>query len=808
MSNLAQRIELEERLRQELLNSCENTLFEVHQGPPPFWNGYLDERLELYLAQRPVATFSTCPICGHKIEAPQNPQHFHDPWWMYPQRGFQDLSTCPHFELFTFSILWSHSEPISPPWLIPCGWGVPALSEGLSQNENLLMSLKVEHLPMGATVFWIGLYRKEPGIPLPSDFWPLPVLKSRAAIHPSLNSRGYWGEFLPISTHTPFIWSQLYLEKDGHLINYEAHQDKNTWLPKIRNWSKIAYNQPMKMYQDRFITESGLASFAIGMRSTRTKGALFISQTPIVCPNNVLPMLPNKLPKEAGLRPILQTLSLEQAQDLAQTDTLWAVIDPFQNEAVQDWLRLIRKDNNHKIIPLWNESEIGDSWKLTADSSNASSIKLGNLTEFYKDLSPLLIHVNSDIFELSRRYSLGSQSWGAFFLSSATPEILHYFLRQRLVSHYQNHWVYFRFFEPNFLTAALSLLQNDELNFFYGPIDGWIIRHPSETAHTLYSNTEAGKTENWVSTYGLSTLPRQVHETAQRVFQAELPRRIKDFIRDRTPEFADLIPHSVIDRWVRDSVHQANSWGIKKEVHLLKFFLWKVLITPTWCHLTPFVRLLQQPVAEEIKIQNIENLFPQLRASEIPRGLAIESWDAELWTELRKVNSPMANADPEAFHPLLGEKPPAMPLNNPKWLKALGLFYESAYADLFSQGGVKLLNSTLSVEIERPLHAPPRLIALSSTEIVIRDEGVRTQPWLKRHGFESIASTQGNWIHRSANPQAILLLARQFLEEFPYIENRYIFDILTQEDRKSISDGLEIYSVIWDAHNFWSLSKI
>ncbi|MEY4617283.1 MAG: hypothetical protein RJB66_2243 [Pseudomonadota bacterium] len=809
MTSAARKREPIEFLRQDLLKACEGTLFEVHHGPPPFWNSDLDGKLEIYLAQKPRVAFTTCPICGHHLEAPKNPEEFHDPWWIYPQRGFHEASTCSHFELLTFSILWNHSEPFAPPWLIPCGWGTPAMAEVLSQNENLLMSLKVEHLPNGATIFWTGLYRRQPGIPLPADFWPLPVLKARTAINPSLNSRGFWGEFVPISTHTPFIWSQLFLHQaDGKLISYETEQDTDIWLPKLRNWNKLAYNQPMKMYKDRFVTESGFASFAIGMRSTRTKGALFISQTPIACPNPVLPMLAVAPMKESSLRPVIQPLNQEQIQDLSQTETLWAVVDPFQNEAVQDWLRLIRRNSANKVLSLWSESEIGESWKLTADASQSATIKQDNLTDYYRDLSPLIIHITPDVFELSRRYPLGSQSWGMFFLSEAQPNDIHYFLRQRLVCHYQTHWIYFRFFEVNFLSAALSLLNNEDLKFFYGPIEGWIIRHPSENSYTLYSHTGIGKNGDWQFSHGFSHLPRQVHETAQRVFQTELPRRIKEFIKDRTPEFADLIPISVIDRWVRDSVRQANSWGIKKETHLIKFFLWKVLITPTWCHLSPFVRLLQQPVAEEVKIQNIENLFPQLRASEIPRGLAIESWDAELWTELRKHNSPLANADPEAFHPLLGERPPAMPLNNPKWLKALGLFYESAYADLFSQSGVKLLNSAMVSEVQRPLHAPPRLISLSSTELVVRDEGTRTKPWLKQHGFEGISSTQGHWIHRSSNPQAILMLARQFLEEFPYLENRYIFDFLSAEDRQALSADLEIYSVIWDAHNFWSLHKI
>jgi hypothetical protein len=259
---------------------------------------------------------------------------------------------------------------------------------------------------------------------------------------------------------------------------------------------------------------------------------------------------------------------------------------------------------------------------------------------------------------------------------------------------------------------------------------------------------------------------------------------------------------------VRESLRQAHQWGIRKEAHIIKYFLWKVLITPTWCHLPPFVRLLQQPVAEEVKIQNIENLFPQVKLAEIPRGLTIESWDPELWIQLRKHHSPLGNTDPEAFHPLLGERPPAMPLHNPNWMRALGLFYESAYSDLLSQAGVHLLGSVFNPEIQRPLSPPPRLLSLSQTEIVIRDEGQRSQNWLKQHGFESLASTQGNWIHRATNAKAILLAARQFLEEFPYVDSRYIFDFLNQEERTALLTQLDISTVNWDSHHFWILSKM
>jgi hypothetical protein len=767
----------------------------------------LDEKLEAYLAHQPQMVFSICPICGHKIKAPIYSDSFHDPWWIYPQKAFSGSHVCTHFELMTFSILWTHSEPQGAPWTIPCGWGGPALNESLNQNENLVISLKSHPLPNGATIFWIGLFRHQPNLPLLSDYWPLPVLKTSASIRPSLNGRGYWGEYNPISIHSPVVWSRLFIDTGMEsLISYETHKNTGAWLQRIRAWHHLSYTQPMKMLNERFVTESGLASFAIGMRSSRSKGALFISQTPVFKP---LPtVIEPDLPPPEDFEPHLQSLTIEQMREFAHTDSLWALLDPFQNEAVQDWLRLIQKSGENLVVPLWRESQLGPGWLLTADSSFSASLKEDDLVNFYRDLSPMLVKVTPEILELSYRYSLGLQSWGTFFVSSRSQHEIHYFLRQHLVCNFQNNWVYFRFYETNFLSVALSTLRNRDLEYFFGPIDGWILRHPSETHHTLYTSTTKHKDWRTRSGYKYDHLPLKIHETAQKVFLIDQPRRVKEFIKERTPEFSNLIPEPVIDRWVRESLRQAHQWGIRKEAHIIKYFLWKVLITPTWCHLPPFVRLLQQPVAEEVKIQNIENLFPQVKLAEIPRGLTIESWDPELWIQLRKHHSPLGNTDPEAFHPLLGERPPAMPLHNPNWMRALGLFYESAYSDLLSQAGVHLLGSVFNPEIQRPLSPPPRLLSLSQTEIVIRDEGQRSQNWLKQHGFESLASTQGNWIHRATNAKAILLAARQFLEEFPYVDSRYIFDFLNQEERTALLTQLDISTVNWDSHHFWILSKM
>ncbi len=797
-----------EKIRQELLQSCEDSIFEVHHGPPPFWNSNLDSKLESYLSFQGTCSYSTCPVCGHKIKAPQFPTNFNDPWWLYPQRGFVEADACQHFEALTFSILWTHSEPLSAPWIIPCGWGVPALTESLSQNDNLLVSVKSSTLANGAIIFWMGLYRHQVGIPLFSDLWPIPLLKSKTHIKPSLNSRGYWGEFSLLTIHTPLVWSKLYLEQeDGSLINYETKKNTGPWLQRVRNWAQFAYTQPLKMCNDRFIAESGLASFAIGMRSSRTRGALFISQIPIYASHPTV-IKPTTEDSRSNSQPHLHELSTEQMRELSSTDSLWAIIEPFQNESSQDWLRLIRKNPETIVLPIWSEAQLGHGWQLTADSSNTASITSPDLVDYYRDLSPLLVKVTPDILELSYRYSLGSQSWGVFFISYQSIDKIHFYLRQNLICNFQNHWVYFRFYETNFLSVALSVLRNGDLNYFYGPIAGWIVRNRIDSGYTLYTTTSRDQSGLSIEDHSCTLLPRAIHETAQRVFQFDLPRRIKEFIKDRTPEFSELIPSPVMDRWVRESVRQANHWGIKKEAHLIKFFLWKVLITPTWCHLTPFVRILQQSAAEEIKVQNIEGLFPQLRLSEIPRGLTIESWDAELWTELRKFHSPLGNADPEAFHPMLGEKPPAMPLHNPNWLKTLGLFYESAYADLQSHSGVHLLDSVFEAELLRPLHAPPRLLSLTSNEIVIRDEGTRSHSWLKEHGFESLASTQGNWIYRTSNLKQIVLVTRQFLEEFPYVDSKYIFDFLSTEDRAAISANLDLYSIFWDSHHFWMLNKL
>lgn len=804
MPSAAAKIEQLEKLRQELLKSCEDSLFEVHHGPPSFWNSDLDSKLEDYLSSHSSCTYSTCPVCGHKIKAPQFSSDFNDPWWMYPQKAFSQSEACQHLEILTFSILWTHSEPLGPPWILPCGWGVPALSESLVQNDNLLVSVKTSQLPNGATIFWMGLYRHQAGLPIYSDFWPLPLLKTRSHIRPSLNSRGYWGEFSTLTIHSPLVWSKLYLEQeDGSLHNYETKKDTGAWLQRLRAWSQFAYTQPMKMCNDRFVAESGFASFAIGMRSSRSRGAFFISQTPIFANYPTVVKARPVEPVRTPSLPHVHKLSIEKMRELGSTDSLWAIIDPFQNEASQDWLRLIKKNPDAIVIPLWSEAQFEASWHLTADSSHTTSINSTSLVEFYRDLSPLLVKITADILELSYRYPLGSQSWGAFFISHQPVDKIHSHLRKNLICNYQSHWVYFRFYETNFLTVALSVLHNSDLQYFYGPITGWIFRNRIDSDYTLFTTTDRDLSNLPLDTQVSNYLPKSIHETAQRVFHFDLPRRIKEFIKDRTPEFSDLIPSPVIDRWIRESVRQANHWNIKKEAHQIKFFLWKVLITPAWCHLSPFVRILQQPVAEEVKIQNIENLFPQLRLSEIPRGLTIEAWDSELWVELRKFHSPLGNADPEAFHPSLGEKPPAMPLNNPNWLKTLGLFYESAYGDLQSQSGVHLLDSVFEKELLRPLHAPPRLLTLSSNEIVIRDEGHRSHAWLKDHGFEFLASTQGNWIYRTSSLKQIILVARLFLEEFPYVDSKYIFDFLGAAERAALTSNLELYAVTWDSHHFW-----
>lgn len=803
----AKKLSSHENLRQEILNSCHDTLFEVHQGPPPFWTSELDGKLEHYLAELPRTTFSTCPLCGHKLQGPECAKEFNDPWWIYPQRGFADAATCPHFENLTYSILWTHSEPIGAPWIIPCGWGVPALSESLSQNENLMVSIKQEPLPNGATIFWIGLYRQQPGIPIFSDFWALPILKTRNSIPPSPNARGFWAEFSPVTLNTSVTWSRLYIEQaEGALINCESQRDLNAWTQKVRHWDQLSYNQPLKMYRDRFVSESGLASFAIGMRSSRLKGALFISQTPIFAMNPTVRSANSPASKNESSQNYVQTISIENMKSFAQLEVLWALIDPFQNEAMQDWLRLMRRQHEKNIVALWSETEWNGSWQLSADSSHLSCINNPDLVDFYRDLSPVLVQITPDVLELSTRYLLGRQSWGALFLSSAPRDYLHGFLRHRLVCQFQNQWIYFRFYEKNFLSTALSLLKDSDLHYFYGPIEAWIFRNFSEDNYTLHARTKSPKRNQLTAGVTATHLPPAIHDMAQRVYQFELPRRIREFINERTPEFAALIPVNVLDRWIRVSIGQANHWGIKKEAHVIKFFLWKILITPTWCHLNPFVKILSQPQAEEVKIHSIELLFPQLRISEIPRGLTIESWDAELWVELRKLHSPLGTTDPSAFHTSLGEKPPGMPMQNPKWLKTIGYFYETAYGELAAQSGTDLLSKVFSREIQRPLYAPPRLLGLTEQEIIIKDEGGRSHSWLKSHGFEMMKYQTDSWILRSPNAKAHLLLLRQFLEAYPYVENRALFDFLEASDRKAVTEGLELFSVLWDTHGFWILN--
>ena len=797
-------------LYEELLNACKGQIFEVHHGPPSFWNSELDEKLELYFQLLPKKIFSTCPICHHELKGTMNPEGFHDPWWIYPQKAFSQSEVCSHFEAITFSILWTRNEPNGAPWLIPCGWGVPAISESLLENENLVMSVKAESIiENGSTIFWTTYYREQPGIPLYSDFWPLPILRSRQHIKPSPNSRGFWGEFSPLNIHNSLVWSKLFLNSpDGKQINYETFKDTGEWAQKIKSWSQSAYNQPLKLFEDKLVSESGLASFAIGMKSSRTKGALFITQLPLF---NLLPPVlktinHNIVDKNIQHQVYSQHYSIEQLKELSETDTLWALFDPFQNESIQDWLRIIKKDPDIEYRALWEDSSYGQSWFLTADSTHSETLRDINLVEFYRSLSPVIVKLTPHLLERSYQYNLGAQSWGAFFISSKSIDQIHFFLRKHLLCYQQGHWAYFRFYETQFLIKALASLKNLDLKYFFGPIEAWIFRNKNETTHILFtlSYDKYFRDEEDDDPYSF-TLPSGIYEIAQKVYQFDLPRRIKDFIRERTPEFSNIVSETIMNRWIRSSVREGQSWGIKKEQHLIKFFLWKVLITPTWSQLKPFQKLLEQNVAEEVKIQNIETLFPQLRLNEIPRGLSIEAWDGELWNELRNIQSALGFADPESFHPMLGEKPPTMPLQNPTWLKTLGLFYESAYADLFAQSGVQLLDSAFDTDLNCPSHPPPRIFSLTSNEIIIRDEGSRSHIWLKKHGFELMASTHGNWIFHCAEAKTRQFLLREFLEEFPYIESKYLFELLNPEEKRNLLLGLEIYFLHWDSHHFWNL---
>lgn len=815
MSSLAVKHQLARstnELKNELLRLIPNNNFEVHQQAPEFWNEIWESRIKEYLSLLPQAHFSTCPHCSQKINAPQTPNEFNDPWWIFPQKVFDNIETCSHFEMLTFSILWTQSEPISAPWIIPCGWGVPALTEDLKQNENLSIFIKSQPLSNGAIIFWIGFYREHPGIPLFGDYWQLPVLKSRVSVKPSFQSKGFWGEFSPLTIHNSIIWSKLFFENsDGTLINYETKKDTTGWMQKIKTWNHFAYTQPLKMISNRFIAESGLASFSIGMRSSKEKGALFISQTPIfqyqIPTQSPLIDPPDNANSSSSSiissAPLIQNLTVHQMKDLAYTDTLWALVDPFQNEGIQDWIRKITHLEGTSILPLWKESDLTENWLLSADYSLKESYNIQNLLSIYRDLSPLIIKITPESLELSYHYSFGSQSWGAFFISSNPAEVIHSFLRQRLVSHVHDQLVYFRYYETNFLSVALSTLKGANLNYFYGPITAWILRNSTESYHTLYSPSK--QTIQEINTSFPYHLPKKIHEAAQRAFQFDQPRRMILFIEQNAPELLEILPNSVLNRWIHLSMIQARHFGIHKEPLIIKFFLWKVFITPAWIQASTFTKILKQNVAEEIKVQTIENLLPQLKLNEIPRGITIESWDPILWNELRKCQSPLANADPGAFHNILGEKPPVMPLQNKHWFKALGLFYESAYLELYDLSGISLLRTPQSHILKKPTHAPPRLLTLSRNEIAVRDEGMRSQTWLQDNGFYRKSNSKSDWIYRSHLNNSILFILRLFLQEFPYIDSQDVFKILTLEERAKVLNQISIYSVEWDSHQFWQL---
>jgi len=822
-----------QKLKQELLASCKNVQFEVHHGPPPFWTTELDSKLIEYLTVSEKVNFSTCPICHHKLMGTKTPSDFHDPWWMYPQRSFNDAETCSHFEGLTFSILWNQSEPISAPWVIPCGWGVPALTEDLSQNDNLILTIKTQSLANGANIFWIGFYRKYPGIPLFNDFWPIPILKLRTSLKPSTQARGYWSGYTPLNIHSPIVWSKLYLEQNsGELKNYEKDKDADYWLTKIQNWQALAYTQPMKMYFDKMVTEAGIASFALGMKASKTKGALFISQAPLFSPIRSIGTPIHLVTASAStsasadlarksrstfkssveptlnpIFPLLQSINTTQLEAIADTNTLWAIIDPFQNEATQEWIRLIKKLENNTIRLLWSESQLKQSWQLTADSSHPESLHSENIEMYYRDQSPVLVQISREALELSYRYSLANQAWGVFFISEFSEEEVHCQLRDILFTNIHNQWVYFRFYDANFLTYALSTLSGSILNSFYKNISAWIICTKQDGKYSMFTNSIQRIHYNVEECSFPKSFPPKLYEIAQRSYHMDLPRRIREFMREKTPEFSDLIPDLILDRWIRESIRQSHQWGIRKEVHITKFFLWKVFITPTWCYVGPFMRILQQKTAEEVKIQNIESLLPQLKLAELPRSLSIESWDSELWDELRKVNSPLVNADPQAFHPMLGEQPPLMPLNNPKWIKILGQFYEAAYADLLSQSGLPLVNTSILPTLQRPTHAPPRIHSISLSELIIRDDGFRSHAWLQGSGFERLNNSNDYWSFKSNSSEQIAYVARRFLEEYPYIESKYTLSPLGTDLEKTIVNGLNIFVLYYDEHHFWYLNN-
>jgi len=842
MSTVTARVVLKpdylDKLKQELLDSCKDQLFEVHHGPPPFWNEQLDSKLTEYLSVFPTENYSTCPVCSHKLTGAKCSSNFYDPWWMYPQRSFNDVEICSHFEGLTFSILWNQSEPISAPWLIPCGWGVPALTEELSHNDNLAVTIKTQSLSNGAIIFWMGFYRKYPGISLFNNFWSIPSLKLRSPPKPSPQTRGYWNTYQPLSTHSPIVWSKLYLEQNsGEHKSYENDRDADYWLNKIQNWQALAYTQPMKMYFNKMVTESGVASFALGMRASKTKGALFISQTPLFNPirststplhhystpaslgpsteNPALSALlnsslnastPQSSPITAApILPILQTLTRTQLEAIAETNTLWAVIDPFQNESTQEWIRLIKNLDASSLRLLWQDSNLKQNWQLAADYSQPDSLKADNTELHYRDQSPVLVQISPEALELSYRFNLENQAWGAFFISEYFIDELHCQLRDILFSNLQNQWIYFRFYDANFLTFALSTLQGKNLNYFFKNISAWIICNKHNGKYSMFTTSSQRAHYSIEECSFPKSFPTRIYEAAQKSYQLDLPRRIREFIKEKAPEFADLIPEPILDRWIRESIRQSYQWGIRKEVHITKFFLWKIFITPTWCNIGPFIRILQQKNAEEIKIQHIENLLPQLKLAELPRSLSIESWDSELWNELRKVNSPLVNTDPQAFHPLLGEQPPLMPLNNPKWLRILGEFYDAAYADIYSQTGLSMINISLLPNLQRPTHAPPRIHSVLSNELVIREDGFRSHEWLQRSGFERLNNSKDFWSLKSNSVEQIAYVARRFLEEFPYLESKYALKTLGNDLEHTITYGLNLFTITYDEHHFWYL---
>jgi len=149
-----------------------------------------------------------------------------------------------------------------------------------------------------------------------------------------------------------------------------------------------------------------------------------------------------------------------------------------------------------------------------------------------------------------------------------------------------------------------------------------------------------------------------------------------------------------------------------------------------------------------------------------------------------------------------------MPLNNPKWIRVLGEFYEAAYTDLISESGAMFTETTPIASLQRLTHPPPRLYSITTQspyEIIVRENGQRAHEWLQKSGFEQSTQSKEFWSFKATDLELLAYTTRRFLEEFPYLDSKYTLSDLDRRTIELITSGLEIFYIIINEHQLWYL---